>query len=97
MKHTKAPWIVSEVRTANEFGVQGIDISSHNYRDFATIWNTKGMESENEANAKLIAAAPEMLNTLFEIEEYINKMGHVSIAMQNIKNKTKEIIKKATI
>jgi hypothetical protein len=45
------------------------------------------------ANAKLIAAAPIMLKELNEIVEYIEKMGVVSIAMQNIKIKAKKAIK----
>ena len=70
MTHTPGPWKISPIRTKNEFGTVGIDITSHNYRDFATVWNMEGMEEENEANAKLIAAAPELYQILINFVKY---------------------------
>ena len=93
MKYTQGPWKISPIRTKNEFGTIGIDITSKNYRDFATVWNMEGMEEENEANAKLISAAPDLLEALIEIRKHglLEKDGYESVV--KIMN---EAIKKAT-
>jgi len=99
---TPGPWNISPIRTKNEFGTEGIDLTCHRYRDFATVWNMEEMESENEANAKLIAAAPELLEALNILVNRIDKnWGLITSGKQNgiktaLLNEAKEVIKKAT-
>ena len=80
-KFTPGPWCVSdETREKNEHGVFGIDINSLGIAvaHLATIWaNTEekvGSDPEAEANAKLIAAAPEMLESLEKLTKWAGSL-----------------------
>ena len=65
-KHTLGPW-----RTAGE---QGVQIRSE--RDqIAKVWTMRG--NEWKANARLIAAAPELLEALQEMVEIAESQGHI--------------------
>ena len=102
MKHTKGEWKVLRQIQGNIITGIGVEQEPNYYTVlFNNILPNSDEEyekerEEQEANAKLIAAAPDLLNTLIEIEEYINKMGVVSIAMRNIKSKVRSSIQKAT-
>ena len=90
-KHTPGPWLIDRLREKNEYGIEGIDISSPTYYKFASIWNMEGLKDENEANAKLIVAAPELLQGLIDaahMDDDICKCTVCKIA--------KPLIKKAT-
>ena len=56
MNHTPGPWI----RIANSIGVADAEI--------AKVWTTD--DGRQEANARLIAAAPDLLKSLQDIEAY---------------------------
>ena len=92
MKHTKGEWGISKHYYGYKILIDGNKI--------ADVWNKRESyavtEEEALANAKLIASAPELLKALNLIQEYINKMGVVSIAMTTIKNTANKAIKKAT-
>jgi hypothetical protein len=77
-KHTKGPWSVSNRRIeANEYGVEGIDIDGAGDEiDIATVWIPEGDEDAGLYDAKLIAAAPEMLDALLEIREWYEANQH---------------------
>lgn len=62
VKHTPGPWEVSKGFHKNRIADS----------DDAAIGYALGSNDEAEANARLIAAAPEMLEALYEAEEYFD-------------------------
>ena len=73
-KYTPGPWFA--VDYAGKFDIQNGD----GYEDtdllcYDTIWNEKSLDKETvEANAKLMAAAPEMLEALNMLLEELDKL-----------------------
>lgn len=80
-KHTKGEW-----HTAT---VNGISVWSKDNQMICNVLNTN--KNEKEANAKLIAAAPELLETLMSI---VTKDGFITTTAN--KEKALNAIKKAT-
>lgn len=72
MKHTKGPWSVINYRNTSDYTIR---------QDFKTyginakpIITSEGLEPENNlANAKLIAAAPEMLEALEDVKDVLDQ------------------------
>ena len=83
MKHTKGPWKIgkSNIMTVKEeYGDirKGyIDIDSDRWGGLAICYRHEINESdaECEANAKLIAAAPDLLEALLKVRKYANENG----------------------
>jgi len=82
-KHTKGNWVYQKYST--DYGVYS---ETGNGRDIALV-REYGSDEEAEANAKLIAAAPEMLEALIEI----NKMIADSVTCNGVKLNTGIIAK----
>ena len=84
----------------NEYGfyTQPISTSDSNKILFANAYGKT--KEECLANAKLIAAAPEMLEALINIEDYVNRSltlsGHSSKDIEIILSKVRISVKKAT-
>jgi hypothetical protein len=81
MKHTPGPWIVAErvptARIDNARMVRPVDDRNYEYGATAII-------GTNEANARLIAAAPDMLDallTLMENYENVDGLGFNMLAV----------------
>ena len=76
MKHTKGPWIVDRntVYALNEAGTNRMCLHLHP-------GHLPGYDNENiqAANAKLIAAAPELLTACFEALNYMDDDGYEPI------------------
>lgn len=82
MKHTKGPWEVKHSESKNAFNVVGTVLGG-NYKiarcpypvyDFAGAVDRNQRErDEAEANAKLIATAPDMLKALQSAYEYLSQ------------------------
>lgn len=70
IKHTPGPWLVEQggCDGSGEFG-----INAHTNKGTFYVAETIGGLDEEEENARLIAAAPELLETLIHIEEYWNR------------------------
>jgi hypothetical protein len=108
LKHTKGDWMMPHFVTNDnkEDRCQcGFILNEQYCGAIATVHFSENSDVENGdnplkeeaiANAKLMVAAPKLLEAMQEIESYINKMGVVSIAMSRIKTISKEAIKKAT-
>lgn len=63
--HTKGPWVARRMHTG------GFDIFDPRNRDVVTVYGG-GVEIESlEANARLISAAPELLEALLAVEAHI--------------------------
>lgn len=97
-KHTQGKWELSH--GANTFPTIG---SVELHQAIATVHKiekVKGFCEEAEANAKLIAAAPELLEALIEINDFVENMVKAKmispIAGKTIKNRATNVIKKAT-
>lgn len=75
MEHTKGPWMIGEIETKQTtFKGPYINITTNNGWMQPAIAAGRN-ESETIANARLIAAAPELLETLKRIvENYDNKV-----------------------
>ncbi|ENJ7583121.1 hypothetical protein ACVS1I_002121 [Providencia rettgeri] len=87
-KHTPAPWLTdrNNTHTGQIATVHGCENNS-----WVEIWSTNWPESESvqEANANLIAAAPELLEALIELtesaKEAIDGLGDLSDAIDTAK------------
>lgn len=65
-KHTPGPWIIEDI---TDDGQSVISAASKNWIDFARVWvvTDESTDKEGEANARLIAAAPELLEALKDV------------------------------
>ena len=87
-KHTSGPWLYRPTVNDNGFYIETVD-KSHQKTFIGDIGGGLQSRSEIKSNAKLIAAAPELLETLIEVLR-ISDRNH--IAWIN----AKRAIKKAT-
>jgi len=81
MQHTQGSWAISDTSIKDESGAFISDIHAPNQDNpslengtdptVATTWY-RAIEGEEEANARLIASAPEMLKTLIDLLEIMN-------------------------
>lgn len=96
-KHTPGPWILHGALARIE-DVNGRLLAVPVFQSQNDTGTTYG-SNENLANAKLIAAAPELLEalkeTLFLLQGYAVQYGHAPTLDKKIKT-AKEAIKKAT-
>ena len=94
-EHTKGEWSVDyEESTPNEHGVYDLPIAfDTNKINCVSVWlNGKYPTKEEESNAKLIAAAPELLEALKNCQIGIEKM----IGWEEVNSQALKAIKKAT-
>ena len=100
MKHTKGKWIIKNLNSKTEW----TEIYSYPYsdNDECSICKIYAglLLGEEKANAKLIAAAPELLATLEDIlwtSEQRKARGGKSLQRElNVLDSIREVIKKAT-
>ncbi len=62
--HTKGPWHSHQNQSSPGFR---IDSLGNEWQGLCKVYQAPGLENEGEANAKLIAAAPELLQALKNI------------------------------
>ena len=98
MKHTPGPWLVETVKTSIGHAHKIGPINTCIYVDHRAPTET---DSKTAANARLIAAAPDMLETLLEVEEYLNDRADVDDgipdAAMRLLVEVKAAIAKATV
>ena len=87
MKHTPAPW---ELKITDRFAY--IDKGNFEIAELEVGYFDKETELELRANAKLIAAAPELLEALVEMEAFGTRQGWHHVAIE----KARAAIDKAT-
>lgn len=93
-KHTPAPWNKDLEAIKDVMGRFRIQVYRKGLECIAVISGKN--KKELEANAKLIAAAPELLEALQDLLKQIKYMGHDSTVGYLHTNKAYEILKKAT-
>lgn len=96
MKHTKGEWTCS----MNPLAVQPPYFVNVNRKAICKVGNVQDplASEEIEANAKLIAAAPELLNALVRISKIENgAFGLKPFDVLRFKSEINEAIKKATL
>jgi len=89
LKHTKGKWEIESNKSF--FRILG---KSNIKYTIADVYNVNGME-ENEANAKLIAAAPDLLEACINSLSVFNSIRCTDEA--DIVKQLKDTIKKATL
>lgn len=68
-KFTKGEW---EVFKPDHIGCTNVRIGKNNgFCQFVELWHHQNSKEESEANAKLIAAAPKLLDALIELEQRV--------------------------
>ena len=92
-KHTPGPWIVAEDQVGDDDGNTIADVTLFNE------WNTtEGIVTKEmpwEANARLIAAAPELLEFVEDVAEGLDtggNPGHLEDAVENLEERAQCII-----
>lgn len=103
MKHTKGKWQVNEAR-GYEDKLLYYEIGLSEYKNFISVKINPFMNidmEEAKANAKLIAAAPDLLQSLTELWEHTKIHNETAFYGKYRKNslfgKVEQIIKKATV
>lgn len=92
-KHTQGEWGVSKHGNNDSFGIY----AEGNVNDLAIVKGGNEEGGETEANAKLIAAAPDMLKALEACMDYFEYMGGLNhAASRDARKLTKSAINKAT-
>lgn len=100
-KHTPGPWEICEHSWADT-GIYteggGKRIAGLSIYDEATEKTQSKLEDQMLANAKLIAAAPDLLKALQELHHYTVNHKHLVgfIKFEHLKEQAEEAIKKAT-
>lgn len=84
-KHTTGPWRVGD-NGATVFGPK----TSETLRTIATLTKVPMVLNETKANARLIAAAPEMLEALEEFLLCGPNAGHNQDLLEQVKNTIKK-------
>ena len=69
-KHTPGPWLLVEIYTSQHWAIFPA-APEGDFTNLATVHRSQ-IESENEANAHLIAAAPDMLEALKAFRGYLD-------------------------
>jgi len=98
-KHTKGPWTFIHGNLSNgmenDHFAGDIRLTDDLQWSIAAVWNDCGEKEEVEANALLIAAAPELLEALIEAETYlafnVDKTDELGDILQNIRKLTKRL------
>lgn len=93
-KGTGGKWKVNPTHNENEHGAQMINIDTDEYYSIISVYYApEGNDMEEaEANAKLIASAPLLLQKLIDIHWLIENGGTSDIELESIK----ELINQAT-
>jgi hypothetical protein len=93
-KHTQGEWVVSEFHETNEHGSKMINIDAGSYLSIISIYysDERKDKEEAEANAKLIANAPDMLSVLREAVDH----AHVYDTNPALVELFEAVIQKAT-
>jgi len=103
LKHTPGPWVKNKylLKDCLKYGISESNSSMLN--DIADLKGAFKTEEERESNARLIAAAPEMLEELIlaynNIKGYAKRIpidSEIYYEMNGILSDLKEIIEKAT-
>lgn len=90
MNHTPAPWTI---RTDSE-DPQAINIRSESVPFVASVWGDGGPSFKQAANARLIAAAPDLLAALQKLVRAIDR-APANFA-DGLADQAREVIAKAT-
>ncbi len=93
-KHTPGPWKGNLDGPLNEIFQGTISHDSHHDDEIAVTWGDTAEEAE--ANANLIAVAPEMFEALSSFVEYLEAANSRSVLMDAILVTSKKLIQKAT-
>lgn len=91
MNHTPGPWakLIYSVHAQTKPGIYGIQVAETSFED-----NDMSHE-ECEANARLIAAAPELLEALIKIHNMLVDIGPINETASRMLGITYPAIKKA--
>lgn len=79
-KHTEGPWIIGEIDCLGDIVVRARDVLhvAHICTDSTLIPDIEPItEEEQEANARLIAASPELLEALIEASNIFDNYPHL--------------------
>lgn len=89
VKHTPGPWEVAYLDENGQSVVKG------EHTEIATCWHhcVGSIEAQMHANARLIAAAPDLLEALIEAAETLERCRYSEQAMAQ---KCRDVIAKAT-
>jgi hypothetical protein len=88
-KGTKGKWIIENLNKPRKgkYPAFEIDISTENEDNMCTIWYSELFSENAKANALLISKAPEMIEMLNNVKNYLGS---------DVREKVEQLIKEAT-
>lgn len=96
VKHTLGPWSIGErktFKTATGYDNQEVTIDGRHTTTLASVW---GDDEDTEFNAKLIAAAPELLEALIDLLYHVEDIPGNEYFDEKIFSNARKAINKAT-
>lgn len=85
-KHTKGKWEADKADLNNDFLIWDTQLENDIPKLIARVQYEDVTDEEQEANAKLIATAPELLEVLIEVEKWASEFGMGSIQYEKVIN-----------
>lgn len=92
MKHTQGEWQINDVLDNSE-SIEVLANINYHFYSICNVWRIDVGSKEAEANAKLIAAAPDLLEALYTCRAKLK--SDISFTDEDLK-KVEAAIKKAT-
>jgi hypothetical protein len=79
-KHTPGPWIIEDAQEKdNCFGISSMNGGHYIWKEFVTVYSHSSFRGQGKANAKLIAAAPDLLEALKRIADGNDVYSYVEL------------------
>lgn len=84
MKHTPGPWQTGSDNHGNGYYSEWLTIETSTFDLIAKTPEQKGITAQDEANARLIAAAPELLQACLQVRILLRASGMLGLHLETV-------------